>query len=314
MKYHRLILPLSLLSSGFTRQASAQTLYAVNSFFGNTVSTYNATTGATINPSLIPGATAVTGLAIDNNGFLYVNDYGAGTVGKYNASTGAVINPALVSGFDNQVNFFIESLATNSNGQLFAASGSGVHVFDTTSGAVAGATIPPGGTNYVATDSSNNLYVANPVAISKYDSSGALIAPAYISGLSFLNDFAVDSNGSLFVAEGSNGTVAEFNADTGQLLNASFITGLGDAESVTTDDDGHIYVSTQSSIGEYDADTGAAINPDLVNQGAFLIRFSSLPASASSVPESPGTLALLSLGVLAVAATRRSGWAFKALS
>src|SRR5437762_8405764 len=62
-----------------------------------TVGEYNATTGATINSSLVSyNSHGAAGLAVFG-GNLWVANYFANTVGEYNATTGATINTSLVS-------------------------------------------------------------------------------------------------------------------------------------------------------------------------------------------------------------------------
>jgi hypothetical protein len=85
----------------------------------------------------------------------------------------------------------------------------------------------------------------------------------------------------LFVANDGNyaagqGSIAEYNATTGALINASFIAGLSGPEGITISGN-NLYVvnnaaydgpyhqlSNVGSIGEYNATTGAAINASLV--------------------------------------------------
>ena len=65
----------------------------------NTIGEYDATTGATVNSSLISGLNRPYGIAV-SGGNLFVANYGANTIGEYNATTGATVNSSLVSGLN----------------------------------------------------------------------------------------------------------------------------------------------------------------------------------------------------------------------
>jgi hypothetical protein len=64
-----------------------------------TIGEYNATTGATVNASLISGLNEPGGIAV-SGGNLFVADFGFGIIGEYNATTGATETFALVSGLN----------------------------------------------------------------------------------------------------------------------------------------------------------------------------------------------------------------------
>jgi outer membrane protein assembly factor BamB len=71
---------------------------------GNTIGEYNATTGATVNASLVSGLINPQGIALaGGNLFVATTNNGGffnGTIGEYNATTGATINASLVSGLN----------------------------------------------------------------------------------------------------------------------------------------------------------------------------------------------------------------------
>src|SRR5438132_1544122 len=60
---------------------------------------YNATTGATINPSLVSGLNDPVGIALYGGNLFVVNNQ-TGTIGEYNVTTGATIAASLVSGLN----------------------------------------------------------------------------------------------------------------------------------------------------------------------------------------------------------------------
>src|SRR5436190_24400658 len=117
----RLILP-TLVSfaalCAILRTARAQIFVT---HFGNglpgtgSISEYDATTGATVNPALVSGLNAPLGIAV-SGGNLFVVNSNTGTIGKYTTS-GALVNPALITGLGSPV--------------AIAASGANLFVTDT---------------------------------------------------------------------------------------------------------------------------------------------------------------------------------------
>lgn len=306
-KYRQLLwCALISAAAALAQPLAAQVLYTENGFFGTTVGSYSPSTGAPINPALISGTFGLASIAVDNQGYLYTDNYFEGVIGKYAAATGAPVNPTLITEFDGLPYLFAGSIAADDAGHLFVASGSGIYTFDTSSGAQVGSVIPPSGSNFVATDSANDLYVASPDSLSEYSPGGTELWTEATS-VGDIQDLTIDSDGSLFTADGSNGTVAQFDAATGQLLNPDFITGLGWADSVATDGAGDLFVSSQSSIGEYSAVTGAVINADLISQGGDLIRYSPLGGASTAVPDEAATMGLLAIGLAVVLGVRFGG-------
>jgi len=64
------------------------------------VGVYDATTGATINTSLISGLGGPSGIAV-SGGYIYVSRFNEGLVGKYDAVTGATVNATFISGLNH---------------------------------------------------------------------------------------------------------------------------------------------------------------------------------------------------------------------
>ena len=243
-------------------QAHAQ-IYVVDQCDG-TIGKYDATTGATINASLVSGLNYPTGVAVSDGNLFVTNQFGF-TVAKYDAATGATINAALISGYPYPTGIAV------SGGNLFVVSGSGgvVSKYDATTGApintafVSGLNSPSG----IAV-SGGNLFVAtiNSQTVGKYDATtGAAINPSLVSGLFYPNSIAV-SGGNLLVAQ-YGGPIGEYDANTGATINASFVSAssLGIAVS-----GGKLFVTSYSgcgspgSVSAYDATTGATINALLV--------------------------------------------------
>ena len=73
----------------------------------------------------------------------------------------------------------------------------------------------------------------------------------------------------LFVVNGGNNTVGEYDATTGATINATFISGQGlnDPFAAVLGGDNHLLISNSNNntVGEYDAITGATINATFVN-------------------------------------------------
>src|ERR1022692_3698910 len=68
----------------------------------NTIGEYNATTGATVNASLVSGLSSPEGIAV-SGGDLFVVNENTNTIREYNATTGATVNASLVSGLSSPV-------------------------------------------------------------------------------------------------------------------------------------------------------------------------------------------------------------------
>lgn len=163
---------------------SGNTLYAAN-YSSGTVGTYDATTGAAINSSLIAGLASPYGIALDG-GYLYVVLPGSDSVGKYDAATGAVINSSFISGVSSGFGIAI------ANGSIFVANFDyqdyRVGKYDLSTGAainedfITGISGPTGVAYY-----DGSLYVAGYSAnsIGQYDATtGAAINANLITGIS----------------------------------------------------------------------------------------------------------------------------------
>jgi hypothetical protein len=97
----------------------------------------------------------------------------------------------------------------------------------------------------------------------------------------------------LYVSQGNN-LIAEYNATTGALINASFITGLGDPYGLLLSGN-TLFVANEgdsegTTIGEYNATTGAVINANFITglTGPFGLALSGNTLFVSNV--SSGTI------------------------
>jgi hypothetical protein len=161
----------------------------------DTIGEYDATTGATINANFVTGLIDPQRLALSGNNLFVVNGLVTPVVGEYNATTGAAINAN-----------FITTVPVPTG---IAVSGNTVYLVNSPGGSIPWRIrrhhggrdqrqlhhgLPTPGTAGLAL-SGNNLFVANE------------------------GDRTVNAG---------NGTVGEYDATTGAVINANFITGLTD--------------------------------------------------------------------------------------
>jgi len=204
-------------------------------------------------------------------GELFVADENAETVGQFDATTGAAINSSFISGITNEPRDL-----KLSGGDLYTTSNNGaVGQYNATTGQTINAAFQtePHESNGIAFSGSND-YVVGFVYVNGYTPAG----PAFSDTVGYLPWGVAVLGNDLFVSDiGTNkagqGSVAEYDATTGALLNANFITGLSVPEGLTIVGN-NLYVvnnandtmqpNTNGSIGEYNATTGAPINASLV--------------------------------------------------
>jgi PQQ-like domain/PEP-CTERM motif len=280
----------------------------------DTLSEYNATTGAPINVDFITaGLNAPAGLALSGND-LFVANSGADTVSEYNITTGAVINAALIP-FSSGLLSTPEGLAVSGN-NLFVANANGnlaVGEYDATTGAPINANfITPSaqlGNPTALALSGNDLFVAHYQqavganfglgSIGEYDATtGAVINASLIQGLKGPVAMAVFGNSLYVVTSGYTavgaGGVGQYNLTTGAAINANFITGLNPSGLAFSGNDLFLSSFSGNTVGEYNATTGTAINANFIKG---LISPEGLLVAA--VPE-PSTWSLIGLGGVAL--------------
>ena len=184
------------------------------------------TSGTLVNASLISGLYGPAGIAISGNDLFVANSGGeSSTIGEYTTS-GATVNAALVSGLGNPT-----GLATDGNYLYVACWHTGnVGIYTTSGTAISSFGAPgayPGG---IVLDGKGDLYVSTLGGVGEYTTAGVpvnalLISGGYNSGIGI----ALDGSGHLFWADnygGAGGNVIREYTTNGQLINASFITGL----------------------------------------------------------------------------------------
>jgi DNA-binding beta-propeller fold protein YncE len=236
--------------SGLAVSADGTALFVANNSNG-TVGKYNAITGAVINTSFITGLSGPTGLAVSADGTaLFVANNSNGTVSKYNAITGAAINTNFITGLSGPDAFAVSAdgtalfVANNSNatvGKYNAITGAAINT-----NFITGLTGPIG---LVLSGDGSALFVANTFVeglgfrqsgVGEYNATTGVQNPNFgISELfegfgPFFSAIALSGN-NLFVGSGFfivspstpfGGTVTKYDATTGAVINANFITGL----------------------------------------------------------------------------------------
>ncbi|MDR3406473.1 MAG: autotransporter domain-containing protein [Chthoniobacter sp.] len=249
--------------------AHAQNIW-VGQYGNGTVGEYNATTGATINASLVSGVYPY-GLAVSGNTLFLAPYSPSATVTTYNATTGAVINASLVTGV-----YDTGSLTVSGN-NLFVADYHGtVGEYNASTGATINANFITGLSYPSAMQVvGNNLYVADYYlkTVGLYNATtGAVINANLVTGLNYPWGVTVSGN-NLFVANVSGDSVGKYNATTGAVINASFITGLSSPYYIAVVGNDLLVANYgNSTVSEYDATTGALINASFISApGAWLL-------------------------------------------
>jgi hypothetical protein len=194
-------------------------LYVVNNG-SSSIGEYNATTGATINASLVPDTGmslgGPRGIAVFGGHLFVTNSVG---IAEYDATTGATINSSFVSGLTDPRYIAI------SGGNLWVTTarfGGTIGEYDATTGAAINASLISVQGPQGIVVSGNNLWVANNVNyIGEYNSStGAPINASLVSGLDFPTGLAL-SNGDLYVFNHNTSILGKYDATTGAAINPS---------------------------------------------------------------------------------------------
>jgi hypothetical protein len=215
-------------------------------------------------------------------GEIFVANEEANTIGAYDATTGAAINASLVTGLASPHAVTVSGdnlLVSNWNGfnsvSEYAVSGASVAVpllHDVQQG-VGGIAV-----------SGADMFISNYLGttVSEYTANGALVNSSFITLKVEAGPYGIVVSGNdLFVAvnefnKGAGaGYISEYDATTGALINANFITGLNQPEGIAIsgndlfvvnngDDNNAAGPLTNGTVGEYDLTTGAAINSALV--------------------------------------------------
>jgi hypothetical protein len=222
---------------------SGNRLYVLSGIAGQEHVGAYTTSGQTINASLITGLNLAAAIVVSGNKIFVGTDASNGTVAEYTTS-GALVNASLITGLQSN-NGGVGDLAISGE-NLFVASG-GTLPFQgsvTTVGeyALTGAPINPALINIsgafatALAVSGSNIFVRNSNnaeergvdTIAKYTTSGELVNPMFITGLTSPYGIAISAN-DFFVAEvglaGGEGRVGKYNL-FGEPIDPALITGL----------------------------------------------------------------------------------------
>jgi phosphodiesterase/alkaline phosphatase D-like protein len=236
-----------------------------------TVTAYDATLGtpvatfATITGLDNPVAIAISGNTLFVSNYDYAKDYGnagSDTVNTYNATTGAQLQSGFVTGLNEPL-----SLAVSGNTLFVTNLGtSAVNAYDTTTGAAIPGKFITGLPGPTGLSTLNGiLYVTDAAGdTAEYNTNNGtvtLINANFFNGLSG-SGFVISGN-DLFALNYWDGSVVQYNATTGALINAKFITGLQNPTGITISGN-NLYVANYASLGEYNATTGATIQTKLI--------------------------------------------------
>lgn len=275
--------------------------------------------GAVINPALIPGGLSNNSLGIAVSGpdiFVTNPTFGPTSVGEYTTG-GALVNSLFgvnpiglaVSGGDlfvleanNTVGEYTTSLAPV-NPTLIVGSGLGP---------------TPGLPNGIAV-SGSDIFVTNERTdtVSEYTTSGAVVNPSLIPPFSPQNPLGITSptgiavDGSdLFVLDSLSGRVGEYTT-SGAMVNGKLISGLGETVGIAALGSDLFVLTLGGSVGEYTT-SGAVVNADLVG-GSGDPDFFGGGIAVAPTPE-PSTFLLVSAALLAgvIWGLRRRGRAWPA--
>lgn len=156
----------------------------------------------------------------------------------------------------------LDSLAMNSQGDIYVASGSAVKEYAADGTLIATLTSGVAGIKSIATDTKGDLFVLNSNnSVEEFSAGGALLRVLH-TGMNNPTSLTTDLKGDVFVANsgaayGSGATIQEFSS-SGKLV-ATLSSGLTSVNSMTTDKLGDLFVAgssytgTQHSLEEYSA-------------------------------------------------------------
>ena len=283
----------------------AQTLYIADYNFSSnigTVNEYDGTTGLLVSGAFttITESKRVSLLTLVGNDLYIANQ--DGTVGVYSATTGTAINSSLINtGLVDPAGLVVSGNnlyilgTTGKVGEFNASTGATINSDLITVGETALGLAISGNTIYVSAQDGTN-------AVQEYDAtSGAPINTNFINvassaGLPDPGSENIEGN-DLYL--GADGTILEFNATTGAVVEAPLITGVAPPPLLDLGLSGNdLYVmggvDGQETVDEYDATTGAPIKTN------FVSGLNSATGMAVAPAPEPCSAALLSLGLSAL--------------
>ena len=156
-----------------------------------------------------------------------------------------------------------------------------------------------------------NLYVnsGDGDAVLRYNGATGAFIDEFATGVDDPLELLFGSDGNLYVSSAGSSEVLLFDGETGDFIGV-FASGGGaeETEGIAFGPDGNLYVASEATdeIMRYNGVTGAFIDVFVEEGSGGLGEPTFIIFAPQGVPE-PGTLALLGVGLLALAFIRRSG-------
>lgn len=252
-------------------------------------------------------AAALVFLAISAHAQVFVTNSN-GTISEYDSS-GVLINPAFITGLGTSTPYGYPNQLAISGNTLFITSWYGtVSKYDWTTGA-------PIDRNYITglhwdsitgtAFAGSTLYFSNwQGTIKTRDLTTGLVTNEALVSTGVIGSTCglVISGNRLLVADDVNNRISEYDATTGAVINAAFISGLNQPFGITSAGS-LLYVGNTGSgtISEYDITSGALVNADFITGLA-----AGAPGGIAVVPEPATYGALVAMAALGWVAIRRA--------
>lgn len=191
--------------------------------------------GTIVNPSLVSGLDDPWSLAVSGSN-IFVTNGGSGTIGEY-TTAGGIVSTSLVLGLNSP-----NAIAVSGSNFYVINGANGVIGEYTTSGVPVNASLVQGfadpwgiamsGSNLLVTNDNDPNYPNGTV--NEYNAGGGRVNVPLVSGLDRPTGIAV-SGSELFVANFYSGTIGEYSATDGSVVDASLVTGLPQCGEVDED-------------------------------------------------------------------------------
>ena len=240
-------------------KARADNIFVTNNENG-TVGEYT-TSGATVNPALITGLSAPSGIVV-SDGYIYVPDFDTGTIAKY-TTEGTLVTASLVTGLAGPVglrlfqgNLYVTEQVDGMNGR--------VSVYTTSGATVNAALIPRFPVPVDLAFDDTFLYVTSLSAgrVSKFDcSTGATVVASLIGGQSAPRGI-LQHDGFLYVANSTGGSVRKYTT-SGSFIGS--FTGFNNPSGIALSPSGTLLITNFAAdrVSEHTT-SGTPINTSLI--------------------------------------------------
>lgn len=218
-------------------------------------------------PVVSSGLSSPTGIALDGAGNLYLSDTGNSRVVLVPNEQGA-LNPADISTVAITGLVSPGGLATDGRGNLYVADVASGSVIEVSAGGGTQISLASGLTSLqeLAVDAPGNVYITENNEVAEYALSGG--SPILL-GSGYLNpgSIAVDASGAVYVADSGNSRIARV-AGGGSSQQTIALAGITQPRSVTLDAAGNLYITAGNLI--YELNRGQATPLVFGNTGVGL--------------------------------------------